>query len=180
MTRYYSRKLINNNVCFVVMTRDIWSIQAGRRTVSVLEPENNAVSLPYYTTWASIPFQHSGHFRCNCNVIPANYHWITPSHLFKGENRPCKRALLDKFFLPQKIDDNHMLFTVYLCGIAEGNEQSHRALDMRFVGLFGIRVGLSVRFKQTRVIICRPTVNSFCAFSIKFSQDDSEILSGWV
>ncbi len=31
--------------------------------------------------------------------------------------------------------DNHV-FTVYLCGIAEGYEMSHVALDMRFVEFY--------------------------------------------
>ena len=75
------------------------------------------------------------------------YDRFTPSHLFKGENRSCKRALLE-VFLAQKINVTIVFLTVYLCGIAEGNEKTQLALDMRLVGLFGIRVRPSVRFNQ--------------------------------
>jgi hypothetical protein len=53
---------------------------------------------------------------------------------------------------------------------------SHIGLDMRFVRLHCI-MNCSL-FVLILLFCCRPTVNSFCAFSIKFSQDDSEILTG--
>ncbi|CAB4005840.1 DDB1- and CUL4-associated factor 11 [Paramuricea clavata] len=56
-------------------------------------------------------------------------------------------------------DQRHLIYSswssdIYLCDIAGGYERSHVALHMR------------------------PSIHSFCAFSIKFSQDDNEILTG--